>query len=63
MLRWAREHGCEWDEQTCALAAEGGHLDVLQWARAHGGAVQVDSIETRVAISDYDTFSALEAGL
>ena len=18
ILRWAREHGCEWDEQTCA---------------------------------------------
>ena len=25
-----------WDEKTCADAAEGGHLEVLQWARANG---------------------------
>ena len=25
-----------WDEWTCAGAAEGGHLEVLQWARANG---------------------------
>jgi hypothetical protein len=29
------EHGCEWDEWTCILAAGGGHLAVLQWAREH----------------------------
>ena len=44
MLKWAREHGCPWDESTCAAAAgeeqstvlpdvQGGHLEVLQWAR------------------------------
>jgi hypothetical protein len=32
-LRWARNKGCPWDEQTCARAAAGGHLDVLMWAR------------------------------
>ena len=32
----AREHGCPWDEWTCFGAAEGGHLEVLQWARANG---------------------------
>jgi hypothetical protein len=26
VLRWAREQDCEWDELTCAHAAEGGHL-------------------------------------
>ena len=26
---------CPWDERTCSFAAEGGHLDVLQWARSH----------------------------
>jgi hypothetical protein len=36
MLRWAREHGCPWDEPTCINAAERGHLDVLRWAREHG---------------------------
>ena len=24
---------CPWDEDTCAAAAEGGHLDILRWAR------------------------------
>jgi hypothetical protein len=36
VLRWAREHGCIWDEQTCASAAEDGHLEVLKWARERG---------------------------
>jgi hypothetical protein len=34
-LRWARVHGCPWDERTCEYAAEGGHLEVLKWAREH----------------------------
>jgi len=33
VLRWAREHGCPWDHETCSLAARGGQLKVLQWAR------------------------------
>jgi len=36
MLKWLREHDCPWDSLTCALAAEGGHLEVLQWAWKHG---------------------------
>jgi hypothetical protein len=36
VLKWARENGCPWDEQTCAHAAEGGHLEVLKWARENG---------------------------
>jgi hypothetical protein len=35
VLRWAREHGCGWDEWTCARAAADGHLEVLKWAREH----------------------------
>jgi hypothetical protein len=31
----ARVH-CAWDECTCAHAAYGGHLEVLQRARANG---------------------------
>jgi hypothetical protein len=34
-LAWAKANGCPWNERTCALAAEGGHLDVLKWAREH----------------------------
>ena len=36
MLQWARENGCPWDSDTCALAARGGHLSVLQWAHENG---------------------------
>ena len=35
VLRWAREHGGPWGEETCYLSALGGHLAVLQWAREH----------------------------
>ncbi len=28
--------GCPWDTQTCANAADEGHLEVLQWARSQG---------------------------
>jgi hypothetical protein len=35
-LRYAREHGCEWDLWTCYRAAEGGHLEVLRYAHEHG---------------------------
>ncbi len=28
--------GCPWDEETCANAARGGHLELLQWARVTG---------------------------
>ena len=41
VLKWAREHGCQWEENIyhnpyldcCALAARFGHLEVLKWAR------------------------------
>jgi len=36
VLRWAREHECEWDLRTCRAAAEGGHLEVLRWAWENG---------------------------
>ena len=34
-MRWAREHGCPWNETTCQAAAMGGHLEVLRWLREH----------------------------
>ena len=45
MLQWAREKGCEWDEETCEYAAEGGHLEVLRWARANGCPDPQESID------------------
>ena len=36
VLQWAREHGCPWNEWTCARAAQNGHLEVLQWALDNG---------------------------
>jgi len=35
-LIWAREHGCDWDSETCSSAVKGGHLNCLIWAREHG---------------------------
>jgi hypothetical protein len=35
-LAWAKSRGCPWNVVTCALIAEGGHLEVLVWAREHG---------------------------
>ncbi len=36
-LQWLRtERDAPWDEDVCAAAALGGHLDVLQWARKSG---------------------------
>jgi len=41
-LAWAKANGCHWgapdwfgSDNPCAHAAAGGHLQVLQWARAH----------------------------
>jgi len=28
LLKWAKQNGCPWDEYTCSLAAENGHLEV-----------------------------------
>jgi len=36
IIKWLRENGCPWDEETCEYAAEKGHLEVLKWLRANG---------------------------
>ncbi len=36
MLKWARANGCPWNQETCALAAKYGYLEVLKWARENG---------------------------
>jgi len=36
VVKLLREKGHSWDEYTCAYAAKGGHLKVLQWLRSHG---------------------------
>ena len=36
VLQWARENGCNWDEETCANAAFNGDLEILKWARENG---------------------------
>ena len=35
VLRFAREHGCEWHENACAIAAARGDLSALQLLRRH----------------------------
>ena len=36
VLKFARAHGCDWDEEVCANAAKNGHIEVLKWARTNG---------------------------
>jgi hypothetical protein len=36
LLRWLREKGCPWDEDTTAAAAKSGNLELLQWIREEG---------------------------
>ena len=36
LLKWAREHECPWNEETCARAAHCGEMEVLSWAIEHG---------------------------
>ena len=45
MLKWARDNGCPWDEDTCAFAAEAGQLDALKWARENGCPWNSDTCE------------------
>jgi hypothetical protein len=33
---WVLANGCDWDADTCAAAAKGSHLEVLQWVRVNG---------------------------
>ena len=34
LLKWARDHGCSFDADTCSRAAWRGHLHILQWLRS-----------------------------
>ena len=36
MLKYLHENGCPWDEETCAAAADNGHLDVLKYLHENG---------------------------
>ena len=35
-IKYLRENGCPWDEETCSSAAFYGHLDCLQYAYENG---------------------------
>ena len=34
-LKYVHEHGCAWNEDTTAYAAENGRLDILMYAHEH----------------------------
>jgi hypothetical protein len=36
VLQWLREQNCSWDAWTCAAAAFGGYLELLQCTTARG---------------------------
>jgi hypothetical protein len=35
-LKWLRENGCPWNENTCINAAQIGNFKILKWARDNG---------------------------
>jgi hypothetical protein len=43
VLRYAHEHGCPWDIDTCLGATQGGHLEVLRYAHEHGCPWDIDT--------------------
>jgi len=43
-LTWAGANDCPCVARVCALAAAGGHLDVLKWARGHGCSWEEDLV-------------------
>jgi len=43
MLKWLRENGCPWKENTCSDAAAHGQLEVLKWARENGASWNEDT--------------------
>ena len=45
-LAWAKAGGCRWNELTCGLAAQGGHLEALKWARE----LECPWLETRMCV-------------
>jgi hypothetical protein len=42
VLRYAHEHDCAWDSNTCYFAAVGGHLEALRYAHEHGCPLDLD---------------------
>jgi len=36
IIQWARENGCEWDDETCKAAVESGHWDIARWCIDNG---------------------------
>ena len=36
IIQWARENGCEWNEDTCKGAVKAGHWDVAKWCMENG---------------------------
>ena len=38
---YAHENGCPWDEKSCSLAAENGHLECLKYAHEKTGVLGI----------------------
>jgi hypothetical protein len=51
ILRWARDHGCPWDERLVEKALEAGRTHIAQWAVDNGCACDVDTYERLVQAS------------
>ena len=57
LIAWAKDNGCSWNWAVCAHAADGGHLEVLKWARAHGRQWTKSALTCASAASGEGTWS------
>jgi len=48
MLKWAREHGCEWNSKVCSYAAYNGHIEILKLVSTRLGLQRLGSARTRM---------------
>lgn len=47
IIQWARENGCEWNDETCKVAVESGHWDIARWCIDNGCACS-ESMRTEI---------------
>ena len=50
-MKYAHEHGCRWNKDTCAWAAYNLHFDCLRYAREHGCPISCKCADAEDAVT------------
>ena len=61
-LRLLRERGIPWDEDTCAKAIRGGHIELFEWAVENGAPLNMSVAVTAARKGDVETLHELRTG-